>query len=117
MVRFLDENVDKYESESGRADQAWTAVISPYLHWGELSPRLVLHEAFVGKIAAKFRRKLAWRDLSYWLLSLFPSMDQVLTNHNSVFSVLTRNCPITAQISLSQKLTNHCSIFKIFTLN
>lgn len=75
LRRFLDENVDKYESESARADQAWTAVISPYLHWGELSPRLVLHEAFVGKIAAKFRRKLAWRDLSYWLLSMFPDMD------------------------------------------
>jgi len=73
---FLDENVDKYESESGRADHAWTAVISPYLHWGQLSPRLVLHEAFVGKIATKFRRKLAWRDLSYWLLSIFPNMDK-----------------------------------------
>jgi len=73
---FLDENVDKYEGESSRADQPWTSVISPYLHWGELSPRLVLHEAFVGKIAAKFRRKLAWRDLSYWLLSIFPQMDQ-----------------------------------------
>ena len=75
LRRFLAENVEKYESESGRADQRWTSVISPYLHWGELSPRLVLHEAFVGKIAAKFRRKLAWRDLSYWLLSMFPSMD------------------------------------------
>jgi deoxyribodipyrimidine photolyase len=76
LRRFLDENVEKYEAESARADEAWTAVISPYLHWGELSPRLVLHEAFVGKIAAKFRRKLAWRDLSYWLLSIFPSMDR-----------------------------------------
>ena len=75
LRRFLDQNVDKYESESGRADHEWTAVISPYLHWGELSPRLVLHEAFVGKIATKFRRKLAWRDLSYWLLKLFPDMD------------------------------------------
>ena len=76
LRRFLAENVEKYESESGRADQSWTAVISPYLHWGQLSPRLVLHEAFVGKVAAKFRRKLAWRDLSYWLLRLFPSMDR-----------------------------------------
>jgi len=76
LQRFLLENVDKYEKESGRADQRWTSVISPYLHWGELSPRLVLHEAFVGKIAAKFRRKLAWRDLSYWLLRLFPRMDE-----------------------------------------
>ena len=106
MVRFLDENVDKYESESGRADQAWTAVISPYLHWGELSPRLVLHEAFVGKIAAKFRRKLAWRDLSYWLLSLFPSMDQVLTNHNSVFSISeTDQSQLNIQ-NIYSKLTN-----------
>lgn len=76
LRRFLDENIEKYEGESSRADQDWTSVISPYLHWGELSPRLVLHEAFVGKIAAKFRRKLAWRDLSYWLLSIFPRMDR-----------------------------------------
>ena len=76
LRRFLDESLDQYENESSRADQKWTAVISPYLHWGQLSPRLVLHEAFVGKIAVKFRRKLAWRDLSYWLLSLFPTMDR-----------------------------------------
>jgi len=76
LRKFLDESVDKYENESSRADQPWTAVISPYLHWGELSPRLVLHEAFIGKIATKFRRKLAWRDLSYWLLSIFPDMDK-----------------------------------------
>ena len=55
----------KYEGESCRDDKPWTAVISPDLHLGELSPRLVLHEAFVGKIVAEFRGKLAWRDLSY----------------------------------------------------
>ena len=76
LRRFLDESLEQYENESSRADQRWTAVVSPYLHWGQLSPRLVLHEAFVGKIAVKFRRKLAWRDLSYWLLSLFPTMDR-----------------------------------------
>jgi len=74
LTRFLQENVGNYESESGRADQDWTAQISPYLHWGELSPRTVLHEAHVGRVAAKFRRKLAWRDLSYWLLSIWPDL-------------------------------------------
>ena len=65
-----------YEKESSRADMPWTAVISPYLHWGELSPRTVLHEALArGRDATKFRRKLAWRDMSYWILSLFPHMD------------------------------------------
>ena len=34
-------------------------VMDSWGHWGELSPRLVLYEAFVGKIVAKFRRKLA----------------------------------------------------------
>jgi len=76
LREFLDVNVGNYENESSRADMKWTSVISPYLHWGELSPRTVLHEGFVGKIATKFRRKLAWRDLSYWLLSLFPDMDR-----------------------------------------
>merc|ERR1719273_3106619 len=76
LRRFLNEHLEHYDQESGRADEAWAAVISPYLHWGELSPRLVLHEAFRHKISAKFRRKLAWRDMSYWLLSLFPTMDR-----------------------------------------
>ena len=47
--------------ESSRADMPWTSVTSPYLHWGQLSPRTVLHEALSrGRDAAKFRRKLAW---------------------------------------------------------
>ena len=76
LCRFLEEDVIHYEKESSRADMPWTAVISPYLHWGELSPRTVLHEALArGRDATKFRRKLAWRDMSYWILSLFPHMD------------------------------------------
>ena len=35
----MDVNVANYENESSRADMKWTSVISPYLHWGELSPR------------------------------------------------------------------------------
>lgn len=76
LEAFLDENLEHYTNESSRADQPWTAHISPYLHWGQLSPRTVLHAALRrGRVAAKFRRKLAWRDLSYWQLWLFPNMD------------------------------------------
>ena len=61
LCRFLENDVEHYEKESSRADMPWTSVISPYLHWGELSPRTVLHEALArGKDATKFRRKLAW---------------------------------------------------------
>jgi len=76
LCHFLEANLSHYEKESSRADMPWTSVISPYLHWGELSPRTVLNEALSrGFDAAKFRRKLAWRDMSYWILSLFPDMD------------------------------------------
>ena len=74
MRRFFDDNVDHYDRESSRADHHWTSELSPYLYWGQLSPRTVLHEAVLANIAPKFRRKLAWRDLSYWLYTLFPHM-------------------------------------------
>ncbi|XP_077982364.1 deoxyribodipyrimidine photo-lyase-like [Glandiceps talaboti] len=73
LQEFLRNGVYKYEKESGRADQPNTSRISPYLHWGEISPRTILAESFKTK-SPKFRRKLAWRDMAYWLLSLFPEM-------------------------------------------
>ena len=61
LCHFLENDIEHYEKESSRADMPWTSVISPYLHWGEISPRTVLHEALSrGYEAAKFRRKLAW---------------------------------------------------------
>ena len=63
LCHFLEANLSHYEKESSRADMPWTSVISPYLHWGELSPRTVLNEALSrGFDAAKFRRKLAWYE-------------------------------------------------------
>ncbi|XP_062607632.1 deoxyribodipyrimidine photo-lyase-like [Saccostrea cucullata] len=70
---FLSEGVRKYEKESCRADHLNTCRISPYLHFGQISPRAILEEARHMK-SPKFLRKLAWRDLSYWLLSLWPDL-------------------------------------------
>ena len=75
LLQFLEEDVVHYEQEACRADQSWTSVTSPFIHWGQLSPRTVLHEALAhGRDATKFRRKLAWRDMAYWILTLFPKM-------------------------------------------
>ena len=54
-----------------RADKQYTATISPYVRFGELSSRTIFHE--VGqlrgpKFARTFLRRLAWRDLAYWML-------------------------------------------------
>lgn len=65
--------IRNYEKESSRGDQLNTCRISPYLHFGQISPRTVLSEGRYLK-SPKFLRKLAWRDLSYWLLSVFPDL-------------------------------------------
>ncbi|KAJ1082490.1 hypothetical protein NDU88_002655 [Pleurodeles waltl] len=76
LETFLNDGIKSYEKESGRADKPSTSHISPYLHFGQISPRTVLHEAhFTKKSVPKFLRKLAWRDLAYWLLVLFPDMN------------------------------------------
>ncbi|KAM3920599.1 deoxyribodipyrimidine photo-lyase-like [Leptodactylus fuscus] len=75
LGNFLEDGIKHYDKESGRADKPYTSHISPYLHFGQISPRTVLHEAhFTKKSVPKFLRKLAWRDLAYWLLVLFPDL-------------------------------------------
>ncbi|XP_068115684.1 deoxyribodipyrimidine photo-lyase-like [Hyperolius riggenbachi] len=75
LENFLQDGIKHYDKESGRADKPYTSHISPYLHFGQISPRTVLHEAhFTKKSVPKFLRKLAWRDLSYWLLILYPDL-------------------------------------------
>ncbi|XP_072291551.1 deoxyribodipyrimidine photo-lyase [Eucyclogobius newberryi] len=72
---FLQDGVYRYEKESGRADAPNTSGLSPYLHFGQLSPRWLLWDAKGARCRPpKFQRKLAWRDLAYWQLSLFPSL-------------------------------------------
>ncbi|CAL1592318.1 unnamed protein product [Knipowitschia caucasica] len=72
---FLQDGVYRYEKESSRADSPNTSSLSPYLHFGQLSPRWLLWDAKGAKCRPlKFQRKLAWRDLAYWQLSLFPDM-------------------------------------------
>jgi len=72
---FLRDNVGNYNDESGRCDLPNTSQISPYLHFGQISPRTVLSECYhLRKRSPKYLRKLAWRDLAYWLLWLYPSL-------------------------------------------
>ncbi|KAG9336928.1 hypothetical protein JZ751_030041 [Albula glossodonta] len=65
---FFQDGIYRYEKESCRADAPNTSSLSPYLHYGQISPRWLLWQP------PKFQRKLAWRDLAYWQLSLFPDL-------------------------------------------
>ncbi|XP_071356744.1 deoxyribodipyrimidine photo-lyase isoform X2 [Trachinotus anak] len=75
LEAFLQDGVYRYEKESGRADAPNTSCLSPYLHFGQLSPRWLLWDAKGARCRPpKFQRKLAWRDLAYWQLTLFPDL-------------------------------------------
>lgn len=74
---FLEQGLHGYKT--GRDFPARTNVsrLSPYLHWGELSPHQAWHA--VGKSledANHFRRQLAWREFSYYLLYHFPDLHE-----------------------------------------
>ncbi len=62
--------------EVGRDDLAAesTSRLSPYLHFGCLSPTQLAHEA-VGRAGAEpFLRQLCWRDFHHQVLSAFPDL-------------------------------------------
>ena len=74
---FLKQGLHGYKT--GRDFPARTNVsrLSPYLHWGEISPHQAWHA--VGKSledANHFRRQLAWREFSYYLLYHFPDLHE-----------------------------------------
>jgi deoxyribodipyrimidine photo-lyase len=72
------DSLDGYEHDRDRPDVDGTSMLSPHLHFGEISPRQVLHAvqntAFAqGKRAAAkgaqaFIRQLYWREFAYHLL-------------------------------------------------
>ncbi len=88
---FLDENAFQYLDGRDVPSIRATSRMSPYLHFGEISPRRIWHE--VQKKSAKtkqagwirqaegFIRQLYWREFAYHLLYHFPqTTDHPLRN-------------------------------------
>lgn len=87
---FLDDAAAHYETQRDLPDRVGTSLLSPHLHFGEISPRRV-----IAAIAAKrwpasaerhletFRKELGWREFSHHLLFHFPASTD--TNLNPKF--------------------------------
>jgi len=77
---FLDAPVERYKADRDRPDRAGTSSLSPYLAWGNISPRQILAAIDAragrhppdGEGADWFVRELGWREFSYHLLYHFP---------------------------------------------
>lgn len=81
LKTFTDSSLVNYKS--GRDFPSLNSVsrLSPHLHFGEVSPRQVLHETKMmteglglENEVEHFQRELAWREFSYSLLFHFPTI-------------------------------------------
>ncbi|MGA0039629.1 MAG: cryptochrome/photolyase family protein [Pirellulales bacterium] len=82
LAAFLKAGLNDYGYERDRPDHVGTSRLSPFLHFGEISPRRVWHavrEAAGGKPAASltgspevYLREIGWREFASHLLFHFP---------------------------------------------
>ncbi|HTR15901.1 MAG TPA: deoxyribodipyrimidine photo-lyase [Acetobacteraceae bacterium] len=67
-----------YPTGRDRPGEAGTAMLSPALHWGEISPRAVWHAAasLPPEARQRFRAELLWRDFAAYMLFHAPHMPE-----------------------------------------
>src|SRR5918995_4168493 len=69
---FMDGDVREYSDNHDAPGQHRTSRLSPYLHFGCISPRQAEERLPRGKGAEAFRRQLCWRDFYHHVLLHFP---------------------------------------------
>lgn len=74
---FLDGPVNKYATDRDRPDHDGTSSLSPYLHWGQIGPRQIIHQLYAkcdlaqkGPLA--YMKEVYWREFAYNVLYHFP---------------------------------------------
>ena len=78
---FITRGLDNYKIGRDFPSLFNVSKLSPYLHFGEISPNQVWYTVLksnkeFGMDADKFLSELAWREFSYYLLYHFPSLPQ-----------------------------------------
>ncbi len=78
---FLEQGIQHYRSGRNRPDQEFVSRLSPHLHFGEISPHQVWHDAkaLEGDAAIAddidhFMSELGWREFSHHLLYYWPEL-------------------------------------------
>jgi deoxyribodipyrimidine photo-lyase len=79
---FLEESAAHYKNERDLPAKKGTSRLSPYLHFGQISPRTVWHEAKAHAAAESggtgieaYTRQLVWRDFAMQMLFHHPHTD------------------------------------------
>lgn len=81
LAGFVRQALGDYSEGRDRPEIAGTSRLSPYLHWGHISPRQIWHAVNkairrkpirFAKQAAAYLRQLGWREFAHHLLVHFP---------------------------------------------
>ena len=82
LTTFIDHHLATYDTDRDRIDLNATSLLSPSLHFGEISPNQIWHaveeaadgRSTTGKSAYAYLRELAWREFCHQLLFHNPRM-------------------------------------------
>ena len=72
LERFAREGAANYSAARDFPAERGVSRLSPYLHFGELSPTQIWHR-LAGEGFEPYRRQLAWREFAHHLLFHFPT--------------------------------------------
>ena len=75
LNRFLDEAASEYGVDRDFPAKVGTSRLSPYLHFGQISPNTVWHEAQTVHNTEAYTRQLVWRDFARQMLFHYPHTD------------------------------------------
>ncbi len=76
LQAFVDAPLSRYGITRDLPDQAGTSMLSPYLAFGEVSPRQIWHSARLASALGgdAFLRELGWREFCWHTLAHFPDL-------------------------------------------
>lgn len=94
LKEFLEDELNGYKEGRNFPNRENVSRLSPYLHFGEISPRQVWHDSHHAALDQRretdldtFHSELGWREFSYSLLYHFPSLpDKPLQGRFAEFS-------------------------------
>jgi len=82
LENFVERAVDRYHQDRDRPDIDGTSRLSPYLHFGQISPRRIWHsvrraalrDGRSDKSVERYLLEILWREFSWHLLAQFPEL-------------------------------------------
>ncbi len=78
---FINRSLKTYDYDRDIPSLDSTSLLSPHLHFGEISPRQLFHATKNIPQSDKFLSELGWREFSYYQLYYFPQLPEQPWRH------------------------------------